>query len=213
MRYYSKPDRTHLLLSTAFNASLVFLFPETVAAATLNVTGGDVINTGTTSTDGTTNANRNAGADISSIQQFNTPGGISGNNSGTITGNGLILDATQTTVLGDPVSMVNSGSIAPTNTVDPALGLLTDGGAVNYSGAGSVINATANGDGIFANGSGLLNTVGGDVTITASGAIQGNQGIVASSNFGGNVTVTTSSSVTSADGSNGPFTPQFAITP
>ena len=211
MRSNRKLDLTHLFLGTAFNASLALLFRGIAAAASLNVTSGNVNNAGTTTTDGTTNANRNAGANTSSIQQFNTPGSVNGNNSGIINGNGLVLDATQTTTLGDTVSMVNSGSIAPPNNVNPAIGLFTDGGAVNYSGAGSVLNATANGDGIFANGSGLLNTVGGDVTVTAQGAVMGNEGIVASSNFAGKVTVTTSSNVTSADGSNGPFTPQFAI--
>ena len=123
----------------------------------------------------------------------------------------LVLDGTVGfTVTGQAVTMTNDGSIAPTAIVPQALGLLSDGGSVKYVGSGSVINGLANGNGLVANASGVFSATGGDVTINATGSIQGTEAIVASSNFAGNVTVQTSGNVTAQQDPN-VLAPQFAI--
>src|SRR5436309_1887124 len=65
-------------------------------------------------------------------------------------------------------------------------------------------------NGLVANASGVFSATGGDVTINATGSIQGTEAIVASSNFAGNVTVQTSGNVTAQQDPN-VFAPQFAI--
>ena len=199
----------------ALKASVVgaVLMLAAPASAQFTVSGGVVFNNGSTITDSTTNSNPNAGSNSSSIQSFSSAGGIVGvnTNTGSILGNGFNLDASVGyTVTGSSVTMINNGNIQPSNNVNPALGLTTDGGTITYTGTGSVINVPANGNGIVANASGVFAGVGGAVSITAGGNVSGTEGIVASSNFAGTVTVQTSGNVTALESSTY-LLPQYAI--
>ena len=202
--------------------------PPGIARAQFTVTGGTVFNNGSTSTDAGTNTNPNAGANSNSNQSFSYNGVTSPVNggaiadvnasTGTISGNGLILDGTAGfSVTGTTVTMTNNGKIdttSPGPIVLQALGLTSDGGAITYNGSGSVLNTPANGNGLVANATSVFSAVGGSVSIIAGGSIMGTDGIVASASLGTpgtvSVNVETSGNVTAFE-STTYLGPQFAI--
>jgi hypothetical protein len=161
----------HILLAASFVGFVLMLAAPTSAQFTVSSV---VFTNGSTITDAATNSNLNAGSNSSSNQSFSSAGGIVGvnTNTGSILGNGLNLDeSVGYIVTGNSATMINNGNIQPSNNVNPALGLTTDGGTITYTGAGSVIEVPANGNGIVANASGVFEGVGGSVSITAGGNV------------------------------------------